>query len=396
MSVAELVRKYQDFLPAQGMQELAQTALAPRPVMSESEQEYPPQATLRPTAVRNKSRHRVPTRKASTSDFEQGYAANVAPKYLTHRRPLTGASSSRIPAPKGPIIESQDSSRRPSPEKRPSGPQGREQRPSRPPSPGKVSGLSNVKQTKNRVVSRSKDKSVARPPTAPAGRGTFRRPPPTPGSKVSNIAKHFERLGREAERSKTRYAVIRGKRARPVASARARVEVLESVKDAIRDDSESSDSSSEADDEDEGNDEERPIIPPKELKAEENNTVEVVPVVPPVPEPKSSPLVKAEGEALTLPPQPLPGQISMPSSPSLTALKTKQDSTLTPPPDLELGVPGAERHSILKALSGFWPQPNRHSFETDDPMNDPEHIFRDSSMVVRLDEPTSIIALALK
>jgi 1-phosphatidylinositol-3-phosphate 5-kinase len=32
----------------------------------------------------------------------------------------------------------------------------------------------------------------------------------------------------------------------------------------------------------------------------------------------------------------------------------------------------------------------------DDLIGDPEHIFRDSSMVVRTDEPTSIIALALK
>ena len=35
-------------------------------------------------------------------------------------------------------------------------------------------------------------------------------------------------------------------------------------------------------------------------------------------------------------------------------------------------------------------------FEADDFMADPEHIFRESSMVVRTDEPTSIIALTLK
>ncbi|KAF8910046.1 hypothetical protein CPB84DRAFT_1812789 [Gymnopilus junonius] len=345
-------------------------SVAELPVMSESEQEYPPPNILRPTAIRNKSRHRIPVKKPSTSDFEQGYAANVAPKYLTHRRPLTGSANSRIPAPKSSVIESQFSSRRPSPEKRPFGYQGKDLRFSRPPSPHtKPSTLSNAKQTKNRIVSRSKDKAAARPPTTSTGKGTFRRPPTTPGSKVSNIAKHFERLGREAERSKTRYAVIRGKRARPVASARAKVEVLESVKDAICDDSESSDSSSEADDEDEGNDEDR--------------------------RPTPAPEVNQGQETMAMLPPPPSGEISMPSSPSLTYLKSKQDAALTPPPDLELGGTGTERHSILKALSGFWPQPTRYSFEVDDPMNDPEHIFRDSSMVVRLDEPTSIIALAL-
>jgi 1-phosphatidylinositol-3-phosphate 5-kinase len=102
---------------------------------------------------------------------------------------------------------------------------------------------------------------------------------------------------------------------------------------------------------------------------------------------------EGKATALLLP----PGHISLPSSPFLSSMKSKQDMTLTPPAsDVELGGSGTERISILKALSGFWPQPTRHSVEGDDPMNDPLHIFRDSSMVVRLDEPTSIIALALE
>jgi 1-phosphatidylinositol-3-phosphate 5-kinase len=79
-------------------------------------------------------------------------------------------------------------------------------------------------------------------------------------------------------------------------------------------------------------------------------------------------------------------------------------SPLFMPSDLDIGsnVPEPERLSILKALSGFWLQPPPQSrrrgceLEGDDIMSDPEHIFRDSSMVVRTDEPTSIIALALK
>jgi 1-phosphatidylinositol-3-phosphate 5-kinase len=67
--------------------------------------------------------------------------------------------------------------------------------------------------------------------------------------------------------------------------------------------------------------------------------------------------------------------------------------------ELEHGPTGTERVSILKAISGLWLQQqsrNREALDAEDPMNDPEHIFRDSSMVVRTDEPTSIIALALK
>lgn len=396
MSVAELVKKYQDFLPAQGVHDLAQTAFAPKSVMSESEQEYPSQVTSRP-GIRSKGRHRLPVRKASTSDFEQGYAANVAPRYLPHpRKPIPASSTSRIPAPKGPPFELLESSRRASPEKRSFSNQGKEIRFSRPPSPHSTrSTITGMKQSKNRVVSRSKDKTVPRPPSV-ANRSTFRRPPAGAGNKVSNIAKHFERLGRDAERSKGRYAVIRGKRARPVASARAKVEVLDSVKDAIRDDSESSDSSSEADDEDEGNDEEQPTSTAQQdlLDLKSNASESDLKIVPPS---DSFPVINLdapgtqEGATIPLPP---PEHISLPSSPFLSSMKGKQEMLLTPASDIELG--GAERNSILKALSGFWPQPARHSIEGDDPMNDPLHIFRDSSMVVRLDEPTSIIALALE
>ncbi|PPQ76989.1 hypothetical protein CVT25_014806 [Psilocybe cyanescens] len=402
LSVADLVKKYQDFLPAQGVHDLARTAFPPKPVMSESEQEYPSQLTLR-QSVRSKSRHRLPVRKASTSDFEQGYAANVAPKYLTHpRRSLAATGGSRIPAPKGSNLESQASSRRASPEKRSFSVQGKEVRFSRPSSPpGRQPAITGAKQPKPRIVSRTKDKSAPRPSSSSANKSTFRRLPSGPGTKVSNMAKHFERLGRDAERSKSRYAVIRGKRARPVASARAKVEVLDSVKDAIRDDSESSDSSSEADDEDEGNDEDQSVATTSvEKLPAKNENAPTEPASKPIPTidlASSEHLPLGLGQEETTPSLPPPGQISVPSSPFLSAtIRNKQDATLTPPPsDFELAGSGTERNSILKALSGFWPQPTRHSVEGDDPMSDPEHIFRDSSMVVRLDEPTSIIALAL-
>lgn len=402
VSVAELVKKYQDFLPAQGIHDLAQTAFAPKALMSESEQEYPSSSQLaaRP-ALRSKSRHRTPARKPSTSDFEQGYAANVAPKYLTrNRRPISTTNGSRIPGPKGPVADSHESSRRASPEKRYSNLQGKEElRPSRPSSPPNTNNRStSTKYAKNRVVSRPKDKVATRPTASTLNKSTIRRPPAGQGNKVSNIAKHFERLGRDAERSKgNRYAVIRGKRARPVAFTRAKVEVLDSVKDAIRDDSESSDSS-EADDEDEGNDEDQASLPSAKPDPSELTSSDPAPYT--APPAQTFPVISVDapdnenGEATIRAP---PGQISLPSSPFLSSMKTKSGAPLTPPAsDVELAGYPEERPSLLKTLSGFWPQPSRQSIEGEDLMSDPEHIFRDSSMVVRLDEPTSIIALALK
>ncbi|RDB29600.1 1-phosphatidylinositol 3-phosphate 5-kinase FAB1 [Hypsizygus marmoreus] len=394
-SVAELVRKYQDFLPPQGVHDLTRTALAPPAPISESEQEYSSPIPRRPL-VRNKSRHRMPSKKPSTSDFEQGYAANIAPRYLTQsRRALTAQAGNRIPGPAG--LQSQESSRRPSPEKRSFSSRGKEVKYSRPSSPTNVRHVSSTgKPIKQRVSSRPKEKIPARAPPIPGTKSTFRRQPTGTGSKVSNIAKHFERLGRDAERSKSRYSVIRGRRARPVASARAKVEVLDSVKDAIKDESESSDSSSEADDEDEGAEEERTVpellqscSPESDLTSPDAAAIKTAPPLISFPDTTG----ETEIPTLEVPSEP----ISLPPSPFLTSEPMGKDTSFTPPTsDAELPG-GPERGSILKALSGFWlqqPPISRHALD-DDPMSDPEHIFRDSSMVVRTDEPTSIIALAL-
>ncbi|KAG6842385.1 hypothetical protein C0991_007515 [Blastosporella zonata] len=403
-SVAELVRKYQDFLPPQGVHDLTKTALAPRAPFSESEQEYTPPVPRR-LPPRNKSRHRIP-RKASISDFEQGYAANIAPRYLTHsRRGLAQPSGSRIPGPitiTSSAFQSQDSSRRASPEKRSSSNRRKDVKFSRPSSPNNPRQASSGKPVKQRISSRQKEKAPARPLSNPASKSTLRRPTTGPGSKVSNIAKHFERLGRDAERSKTKYNVIRGKRARPVASARAKVEILDSVKDAIRDDSESSDSSSEADDEDEGAEAEERTVPELSQSSPESDSISPEAAISPTPPVISFPelpdeeisQIQEQEKPDSLPLEP----ISLPPSPFLSSEKadTKDASLTEPTSDVEL-VGGPERNSILKALSGLWQQPLSTSRQSlnDDLLDDPEHIFRDSSMVVRTDEPTSIIALAL-
>ncbi|KAJ7361225.1 hypothetical protein DFH08DRAFT_368712 [Mycena albidolilacea] len=402
LNVAELVKKYQDFLPPQGVHDLAKTAFPPRIVVSESEQEYAP-IRLGP---RSKSRHRAPARKQSTSDFEQGYAANIAPKYLTHtRRPLPQATGSRIPGPIGSAAQSEASSRRHSPEKRTFSGKGKEvrfgrsSRPSSPPPNAKASASSGAKSSRTKTPSRTREKPPSRGTASTGNKSTFRKPPSGPGSKVSNIAKHFERLGRDAERSKSRYAIIRGRRARPVASARAKVEVLDSVKDAIKDESDSSDSSSEADDEGDGDVEETKTVPELIHESPESEHPISAPEVtvntdpPPEPSPPTVELpVTAEDPAARLH---RPEKLSLPPSPFLSSFKDYGNMLTPPPPDLDLAN-GTERNSILKAISGFWQTPtSRSPFEGDDPMNDPEHIFRDSSMIVRTDEPTSIIALAL-
>lgn len=393
------MKKYQDFLPVQGIHDLTRTALAPRAPVSESEQESAPSISRR-QSTRNKSRHRL-TKKPSISDFEQGYAANIAPRYLTHsRRSLAQPSGSRIPGPiQSAALQSHETSRRPSPDKR-SNIKGKDVKFSRPSSPNNVRQVSTSgKPVKQKISSRQKEKVPVRTSNH-TPKSTLRRPITGPGSKVSNITKHFERLGRDAERSKSKYNIIRGKRARPVASARAKVEVLDSVKDAIRDDeSESPDSSSEADDEGEGLEEEKGV-PESVQSSPESDAIVMSPEASADSAPPTAPFSQLLDEGVTeipgqdVPEPPPPEPLSVPPSPFLQSGKLV---ALTPPTsDVESGG-GPERPSLLKALSGLWQQPpiSRQSL-VNDLIEDPEHIFRESSMVVRTDEPTSIIALALK
>ena len=231
----------------------------------------------------------------------------------------------------------------------------------------------------------------------------FRRPPQGAGTKVSNIARHFERINRESEKANRRYAVIRGRKVRPVASSRATVEVLESIKDAIKDDSDISDSSSEADDEGGDDDEGRkPSDKATESSPEQSTTLPVVTVqkdsvtsVDPLPVQET----ETPAPSTSTPPfSPPPAEQSFPPSPFLSSAPPETNPPPTPPTLSLEELPG--RNSIFKqALSGLWPPQlpsKRVEFDSEDPLNDPEHIFRDSSMVVRTDEPTSIIALALK
>jgi 1-phosphatidylinositol-3-phosphate 5-kinase len=390
-TVKELVQKYQNFLPADGVQELAKTAFPLHVIVSESEPEYGP---AQPRTTRSKSRHNIPSRQPSISDFEQGYAANVAPRYLTHSR-RTMSHGTRIPGPVG--ESSLESSRLPSPEK------GHPHFRAHADSSASREASKHMTHTKPGKVKPSRP---ARPPPNNSSRTSFRRVT-GPGNKVSSIAKHFERINRDNERANRRYAVIRGRRARPVASARARVEILDSIKDAINDESESSDSS-EADDEGDGNDEDRTSANKPVSEPSQEQTIpapEIAVQIPPPPVDLPSAPTPPESasppeEPPSTQPQPVQGLNSLPPSPFLTSTKVSETQAQASS-ELDVGPAGAERISILKAISGLWVQQqpqsrHRMDFDADDPMSDPEHIFRDSSMVVRTDEPTSIIALALK
>ncbi|KAJ9122292.1 hypothetical protein QFC22_001713 [Naganishia vaughanmartiniae] len=268
-----------------------------------------------------------------------------------------------------------------------------------------------------------------------------------PGTRVSTIARHFDRLTREAERDRQkRMNQARGRRARPVGMTNAKIQVFNNVRDAFRDESDSA--SSEADDEDDDENENeasgsekeeashRPTSSTKPIPAKLNGkkaivvaarTDDALPLAPIVPEDtmlSTSPGKRTSTEAtssavqsslisnsdaptdvsfkdrlqITLPPfdtsTPL---LSVPPTPLLTGIVDSKPATnhVSLVSESEGGSIGHERSSILKTLSNLWAFRTGEGTPLEYPLSVSEHIFADSRIIIREDEPTSIIAFTL-
>ena len=64
--------------------------------------------------------------------------------------------------------------------------------------------------------------------------------------------------------------------------------------------------------------------------------------------------------------------------------------------DLKLDLPKHEKSSLMKMLTNFWAERSASGWQPlEYPLNSTDHIFADSDIIVREDEPSSLIALAL-
>ncbi|KAL8949352.1 MAG: hypothetical protein Q9183_007613, partial [Haloplaca sp. 2 TL-2023] len=64
--------------------------------------------------------------------------------------------------------------------------------------------------------------------------------------------------------------------------------------------------------------------------------------------------------------------------------------------DLKLDLPKHEKTSLMKMLTNFWAERSASGWKAlDYPLNTYDHIFADSDVIVREDEPSSLIALTL-
>jgi len=228
-------------------------------------------------------------------------------------------------------------------------------------------------------------------------------------SKVSNLAKHFEQLSREFEKERIRErrqraAKSRQARAYPMAASKPIVQIYHNVHEAVEEKEPSDEDllSSERLDEHVGSlntidhmaDSTNTQTPgehgfhahaeettAENTETEDNNLLEST----------IGSDVEGEGnhsdlERSMLEDNHIPGEAD-----EHQALSPEEAQL-----DIKLDLPKHEKSSLMKMLTNFWAERSASGWQPlEYPLNATDHIFADSDIIVREDEPSSLIAFAL-
>ncbi|KAL8770248.1 MAG: hypothetical protein Q9194_005220 [Teloschistes cf. exilis] len=222
-------------------------------------------------------------------------------------------------------------------------------------------------------------------------------------SHVSSLAKHFEQLSREFEKERLRerrqrFSRNRQSRAYPMAAAKPIVEVYHNVSEAV-DEKDPSDEDvlvakpppdtgeppatidQMAKMEDSQTSGEGPRV--EDTTAENTETEETV-FDSRVASDTEAEMARNEADHVSL--EDVPG--SMEEHHALSPTEAQLD--------LKLDLPKHEKTSLMKMLSNFWAERSASGWKAlDYPLNIYDHIFADSDIIVREDEPSSLIAFTL-
>lgn len=222
-------------------------------------------------------------------------------------------------------------------------------------------------------------------------------------SRVSTLAKHFEQLSREFEKERLRerrQRAARGKqhRAHPLASSKPIVEVYQDVHEAVQQ-------------RDPPEDEVQTDTPGR-LSTDTSNLGDTTTDTTALTTANQSPVVERNGER----DEPKHADEEGVFTEGITEGGTNDleftasgdedavedigdDYTLSSedvPLDLSLELPKHEKTSLMKMLTSFWSERSASGWTPlDYPLTPIEHVWEDSDIIVREDEPSSIIALAL-
>lgn len=226
-------------------------------------------------------------------------------------------------------------------------------------------------------------------------------------SKVSNLAKHFEALSREFEKERTRErrqraAKNRQGRAHPIAASRPIVEIYRNVHEAVEEREpsdeyllspepsqgsrdESADTITQmvetTDSQTTGEGLHKDDTTAETTETEEHNQID------------SRAVSDAEGEGGRSDEEhSISDDMDVPSIAEEDHPLSSSDAQL----ELKLDLPKHEKSSLMRILTNFWAERSASGWQPlDYPLNASDHIFADSDIIVREDEPSSLIAFAL-
>ncbi|KAI9842668.1 MAG: 1-phosphatidylinositol-3-phosphate 5-kinase [Thelocarpon superellum] len=215
-------------------------------------------------------------------------------------------------------------------------------------------------------------------------------------SRVTALAKHFEQLSREFEKERQqerrlRAATSRQSRATPMASSKPVVEVYRNALEAV-DEREPSD--------DETTTEGRVRTSTETSQTGGSSLTEgvvtssgsQVTVDPSISTESTSAHPTPEGGATSASQTASEGEVET-EEVDVPLLETKDGSQ---PIDLKLDLPKHERSSLMDMLSNFWAERSASGWAPlEYPLSASDHVFLDSDVIVREDEPSSLIAFTL-
>ena len=225
-------------------------------------------------------------------------------------------------------------------------------------------------------------------------------------SQVSTLAKHFEQLSREFEKERIRERRLRASKSRqarayPLAASKPIVEIYKNVREAVE--------------EREPSDEEMVTKYPQPEHAESSSTIDMSASTESHtqgdgssrtedttadttetdekdhPESYTGSDIEGESGHYGGDPSILDG-INVPGAANDHHALSPSEAQL----DLKLDLPKHEKTSLMKMLTNFWAERSASGWQPlDYPLNASDHVFADSDIIVREDEPSSLIAFAL-
>ncbi|CAG8012404.1 unnamed protein product [Penicillium olsonii] len=221
-------------------------------------------------------------------------------------------------------------------------------------------------------------------------------------SRVSNLARHFEQMSREFEKERQRERRQRAakgihSRAFPLASSKPIVEVYRNVREAVEEREPPADSDESLPS--------APLIPTDDLNRKSDELArEPINEEPPLPN-SSSPEAEDVEELHRESQIPFDGEpdehITDDENNQSNELHPvdSHDDVKTPAEDDSVDykeLPKHERTTLLKMLTNFWSERSASGWTPlEYPLSVMDHVFADCDIIVREDEPSSLVAFAL-